>query len=374
MDYAAATPLDPGVLQAMQPYFSEKFYNPSALYLAAREVARDIAAARALVAHHLGARPAEVLFLAGGTEANNLAINGVMSQYSQANIVTSSIEHESVLLPAQKYAHREVSVHADGHIDLEDLNRLVDDHTALVSIMYANNEIGTIQPIKRIAQFISDVRKRRNNSGNKLPLYLHVDACQATLYLDLHAVRMGIDLMTLNGGKMYGPKQSGVLYVRAGVRLAPQVLGGGQEFGMRSGTENVANSIGLSIALDQAQVNRDKEVDRLQQLQGVFIGAIEANIKGAVVNGSHKYRLPNNIHVTFPDADNERLVMALDEAGIQAASGSACSASSEEPSHVLKAIGLSDADARSSLRFSLGRNTKMEDIHTVVDILARLAV
>lgn len=374
MDYAAATPLDNRVLDAMMPYFAEKYHNPSAIYLAAKEVTQDIVAARALVAHHLGARPAEIVFVAGGTEANNLAISGVMDQSPQANIITSNIEHESVLLPAQKYAYKAAPVHTDGRIDIGGLENLIDDQTALVSIMYANNEIGTIQPIKRIAQHIAEVRKCRKNSGNKLPLYLHVDACQATLYLDLHVVRMGADLMTINGGKMYGPKQSGALYVRSGVALAPQVLGGGQEFGIRSGTENVANIIGLSVALEQAQARRSKETERLVKLQKKFIWTANHKIKNVLVNGSDKYRLPNNVHITIPNVDNERLIMALDESGIQAAAGSACSASSEEPSHVLKAIGLSDAAARSSLRFTLGRGTTTGDINTVVDTLAHLVV
>ncbi len=374
MDHAAATPLDSEVLLAMQPYFSEKFYNPSALYLAAKDTSKDIAAARTRVAGHFGARPAEVIFLAGGTEANNLAIHGVMKKYPEANVVVSAVEHEAVLQPARQYMHKEASVTADGRVDVSSLAGLIDDQTVLVSVMYANNEVGTIQPIKQVARLLSELRKRRKNSGNTLPLYFHTDACQATLYLDLHAARLGVDLLTINGGKMYGPKQSGALYVRTGVHLLPQILGGGQELGVRSGTENVPGVIGLAAALDLAYSRRSKEVERLQRLQTLFIAMVEDKIPHVLVNGSRKHRLPNNVHVTFPGVDNERLIMALDEAGIQAAAGSACSASSEEPSHVLRAIGLSDEEAQSSLRFTMGRTTSEEDVRYAVDTLVRLVV
>ncbi|HTE22669.1 MAG TPA: cysteine desulfurase family protein [Candidatus Limnocylindria bacterium] len=372
LDYAAATPLDSEVLAAMGPYFSEQFYNPSALYLGAKDVARDVAKARTRIAGQFGVRPAEVIFTAGGTEANNLAIHGVMQQFPEANVVVSTIEHESVLKPAHQYACKEAPVTKDGQVDVLQLEKLIDDQTVLVSVMYANNEIGTIQPIRKITTTLEEVRKRRKYSGNDLPLYFHTDACQAAQYLDLHVSRLGVDLMTINGGKMYGPKQSGALFVRAGVKLQPQILGGGQEFGVRSGTENVAGSIGLSVALDLAQARRHEETERLQKLQKVFITELQAAIPVIQINGSLKSRLPNNVHVTIPGTDNERLVMALDEAGIQAAAGSACSASSEEPSHVLRALGMSETDAQASLRFTMGRGTTEQDIHTTVNTLKKI--
>lgn len=374
LDYAAATPLDPKVMAAMQPYFTDNFYNPSALYLSAKAVAKDISEARGRIAKHFGARPAEVIFTAGGTEANNLAIHGVMNQHPGANIVVSAVEHEAVLKPAHQYDCKEAPVKPDGQVDVAQLEKLIDDKTVLVSVMYANNEVGTIQPIRQIANTLEELRKRRKNSGNELPLYFHTDACQAAQYLDLHANRLGVDMMTINGGKMYGPKQSGVLYVRAGVKLAPQVLGGGQEFGVRSGTENVPAVIGLATALDEAQKRKDSEVERLQKLQRSFIGLIEENVPGVQVNGSRKHRLPNNVHVTIPGVDNERLIMQLDEAGIQAAAGSACSASDEEPSHVLRAMGMTDKEAQASLRFTLGRSSTEVDLRTTVDTLTRLIV
>jgi cysteine desulfurase len=381
LDYAAGTPVDVAVLEAMRPYFTEQFYNPSALYLAAKDVAKDIAAARAAVASLLGARPAEIFFTAGGTEANNLAINGVMQLHRVgpcANIVVSAIEHESVLKPAHQYACKEAPVYADGQVDVDELRNLIDDQTVLVSVMYANNEIGTIQPIRQIAQLLEDIRAERQKAGNELPLYFHTDACQAAAYLDLHVSRLGVDIMTINGGKIYGPKQSGVLYIRAGVQLQPQVLGGGQELGIRSGTENVAGVMGMAKALELVQARRHEEGDRLQNLQRQFMKGLEQAIPGATINGSTKHRLPNNVHVTIPRQDNERLIMALDEAGIQAAAGSACSASSDEPSHVLRAIGLSDAEAQASLRFTMGIGTDEHAIDhtaaTLVRILSDLVI
>ena len=314
-------------------------------------------AARSKVAHWLGAKSSEIIFAAGGTEANNLAIHGIMRRFPKGNIVVSAIEHESVLAPAGQYNCREAGAHPDGRINVDDLKVKIDSQTVLVSVMYANNEIGTIQPIREISRLIADIRHQRQAEGNKLPLYFHTDACQAANYLDLHVARLGVDLMTLNGGKIYGPKQSGCLYVKAGVVAEPLIDGGGQERGLRSGTENVAGAVGFAEALDLAQEMRREEAVRLQTLQRQFIEELEKNIPDVVINGSLKYRLSNNIHVTIPGQDNERLLIQLDEAGIQAAAGSACSASNEESSHVLHALGLDDAAARASLRFTMGRST-----------------
>ncbi|HEY5152651.1 MAG TPA: aminotransferase class V-fold PLP-dependent enzyme, partial [Candidatus Saccharimonadales bacterium] len=256
-------------------------------------------------------------------------------------------------------------------LDLDDLRQKIDGKTVLVSIMYANNEIGTIQPIREITKLIADIRRQRGPGA--LPLYLHTDACQAANYLDLHVARLGVDMMTINGGKIYGPKQSGALYVKAGIMLKPLVNGGGQERGLRSGTENVASIIGLVAALDLAQSGRRQEAERLRILQDNFFDLIENQIPAAQINGSRKYRLPNNVHLTLPGQDNERLLIRLDEAGIMAAAGSACSASSQESSHVLHALGLSDAEARASLRFTMGRQTDIAAIQTTVKVLAQLS-
>jgi cysteine desulfurase len=373
VDHAAATPMDPLVAVAMQPYFTEQFYNPSATYLAAKAVQADVAVARGRVAHWLGARPSEVVFTAGGTEANNLAVRGVMTQYPDANVVVSAIEHESVLAAAHAYNCKAAPVNAEGILDVDQLAALVDDHTVLVSVMYANNEVGTIQPIRRLSESLEVIRQARRAAGNDLPLYLHTDAAQAAAYLDLHVARLGVDLMTLNAGKIYGPKQVGCLYVASHVQLAPQVLGGGQERGVRSGTENVAGVIGFAKALDLVQERRHEEGARLHQLQHLFITLLAAHVPMAVVNGSRKLRLPNNVHLTLPGTDNERLLIQLEEQGILAAAGSACSASNDEPSHVLRAMGLPDVDAQSSLRFTMGRQTTEADVRVVVQALRTLS-
>lgn len=370
LDYAAATPLMPDVLTVMQPYFATEFYNPSATYQAAQIVHKDLERARAKVAHWLGARPSEIIFTAGGTEANNLAIHGVLRQFPDGNVVVSAVEHESVLVPARGYECREVAVQPDGRLKLDDLERQIDDRTVLVSVMYANNEIGTIQPLREAAKLVA--AKRQARGPNSRPLLLHTDACQAANYLDLHVARLGVDLLTLNGGKIYGPKQSGALYVKAGTVLQAQVLGGGQERGLRSGTENVAAAIGLATALEQAQNRRHDEVERLRLLQRQFLQLLGEQMSAAVVNGSRKHRLPNNVHLTLAGKDNERLLIQLEQAGILAAAGSACSASDEEPSHVLRAIGLSDAEARASLRFTMGRGTTPAMIEHTVQQLREL--
>ena len=223
-DYSASTPLDVRVKKAMEPYFTDYFYNPSSGYSKAREVAVDLKNARAQIASLLGSKPSEIIFTAGATEANNMAIYGVMEKFSQANIVVSAIEHESVLKPAQNYRIKLCPVAKSGIIDLKELEALIDEKTVLVSVMLANNEIGTIQPVKKVAELINQVRQKRIKTGNKLPIYLHSDMAQAGNYLDLHISRLGVDLMSLNGGKIYGPKQSGILFVKTGLVLKPLIL------------------------------------------------------------------------------------------------------------------------------------------------------
>lgn len=372
LDYAAATPLDPEVYTAMEPFLREQYFNPSATYQAAHAVRQALEQARAQVAHWLGSRTSEVIFTAGGTEANNLAIQGIMRRYPEANLVVSSVEHESVLVPAAQHNHRLVTVGADGRINLDDLQTNIDENTVLVSMMYANNEVGMVQPLREASRIIEAVRHQRRAAGNSLPIYLHTDACQAANYLDLHVARLGVDLLTLNAGKIYGPKQSGVLYLKGGIVLQPVISGGGQERGLRSGTENVAAAVGLAAALDKAQNIRHDEGQRLHVLQQEFYEQLHTQLPKTIINGSQKQRLPNNVHLTLPGEDNERLLFALDEAGILAAAGSACTASNEEPSHVLRAMGLSDSDAQSSLRFTMGRQTTSKDITQTVSTLARL--
>jgi cysteine desulfurase len=369
LDYAAATPMDKQVREAMEPYFTSKFHNPSATYLAARVIRQDLNGARTSIANWLGARPAEIYFTAGATEANNLAIAGIMSQFPGGEVLVSSIEHDSVLAPAKQFKCNKIASTPRGIIDLVDMQKKINKDTALVSVMFVNNELGTIQPIREIAKIVAEERRKRLKAGNKTPIYLHTDAAQAANYLDLHTARLGADLMSINGGKIYGPKQTGVLFVRAGVVLAPLIVGGGQERNMRSGTENVAGVIGLSKALDITQNIKEIESKKLKQLRELFASELIKSIPSIQINGSSKHQAPHILHVTFPGVDNERLMMELDEKDVQTAVGSACSAASAEPSHVLQAIGMSDELARSSLRFSLGRQTTKKDVLKTVKLL-----
>lgn len=373
LDYAAATPVDKTVLRAMEPYFVANFYNPSALYLKARKTKSDISEARSRIAQLLGARPSEVIFTSGGTESNNLAISGVMQAFPGSKMVISAIEHESVRVVASQYDTKEVSVEADGLIDLAKLEKNIGENTVLVSVMYANNEIGVVEPIREVSELLQKIRKNRLKTGNNLPLYLHTDACQAANYLDIHVSRLGVDMMTLNGGKIYGPKQSGILYVKSNVKLRAQTLGGGQERGLRSGTENVPGIMGFTKALEVATKKRATEQDRLKKLQDYFVEELQKVLPCTAINGSLKHRLPNNLNIMLPGKDNERLTMQLDEAGIMCATGSACSASKEESSHVLKAIGLTDDQARASLRLTMGRGTTKAAIVDTVRALSKIA-
>lgn len=368
-DFAAATPLTKEALIAMQPYYSEKFYNPSAMYLSARGVRSDIEESRHVVAQAIGARPGEIIFTAGGTEANNIAISGVMNQFPGKKLLISAIEHEAILEPARDYKTEIIPVNEKAEVSLGDLEKMIDDDVVLISVMYANNEVGTIEPIKEIAEIVKSINKSRKQRGESTPLYFHTDACQAASHLDLHVSRLGIDLMTINGGKIYGPKQSGALFVRAGIVLGEYIKGGGQERGIRSGTENVAGIVGFSTALRVAREKSFSEKKRLEDLRDKFIKQLTIDLPEVIIFGHLKKRLPHNVSFAVPGIDNERLMMLLDEKGFQVATGSACQAASTEPSHVLRAMGVDDELARSSIRLSFGRETTGEDLNELLEAL-----
>jgi cysteine desulfurase len=372
LDYAAATHMDSAVLEAMQPYFTANFYNPSATYLAGRSARQALEAARHQVAQLIGARASEVVFTAGATEANNLAIQGLMRNYPEGDILISAIEHESVLAPTREFKHQEIPVSQQGIVDLAKLEKMIGDKTVLVSVMLVNNELGTIQPLREIAEILNKLSISRQNKGNKFPLYLHTDAAQAPNYLDIHVSRLGVDFMSLNGSKIYGPKQSGTLYVKAAARLRPLISGGGQEFGLRSGTENMAGIAGFAKALEIADTRRRDEVNKIAKLRQSFEELLQKTGLQIVINGANNRRAPHISSVSFAGVDNERLMMELDERGIQCAVGSACSASRKEASHVLSAIGLGEAATHSTLRFSFGRQTTNDDIQKAVHELVQL--
>jgi cysteine desulfurase len=368
LDNAAATQMDKRVFKAMEPFFEDIYYNPSALYFGARQARDSLEQARATVARLIGAKPSEIIFTAGGTESNNLAIQGVAQANPNKQILISAIEHEAVRKPAANYKYKIIKVDERGRLNIDDLKKIINADTVLVSVMYVNNEIGTIQDIVAITKIVKEERRKRAKSGNSNPIYVHTDACQAPLYLDVNVARLGVDLMSLNGGKIHGPKQSGVLYVKSGVLLKPQILGGGQEFGYRSGTENVAFANGIAKALDLANKNRPKRAKDVSELRDYFVQKLQKNFD-VTISGHPSNRVANNVHAIFDNCDNERVLFALDELGVDVAMGSACSASSDEVSHVLLAIGKSEQQARSSIRFSLGKDTTKSEINKTVEIL-----
>jgi cysteine desulfurase len=372
LDYAATTPMDPSVFKAMEQYFTYNFYNPSASYLAAKRVKKELDGVRAGVARHLGAKLPEIIFIAGATEANNLALQGVMKQFPDGEILISAVEHDSVRTPAWLFDCHEIPVTKQGIAEPLAVEKFISDNTVLVSVGLVNNETGTIQPLKEISSILGKVRAERSKKGNNRPIYLHTDAAQAGCYLSLNASRLGVDMMSINGGKIYGPKQSGALFVKTGVRLSPIIAGGGQEWGMRAGTENVPAIFGLAAALEKAQSLRTAESKRLTGLRELFIEKVTEALPNTQINGSKKHSAPHIVSATFQGRDNERLMMELDEAGIQCATGSACHAGTGTPSHVLAAMGLPDKASRSTLRFSFGRHTNENDIAAAIRELKRI--
>ncbi|HEY2003674.1 MAG TPA: cysteine desulfurase family protein [Candidatus Saccharimonadia bacterium] len=374
LDHAATTPIDPRVLEAMRPFLEDQFANPSSLYRAARATRRAVEDARHTIAATLGAKPTEIVLTSGGTEGDNLAIQGVLRAHPGAHWVTTAIEHDAVVniaraLDRQGFSHTVVPAKPNGIVDPTVIAQAITDRTVLLSVMMANNEIGTIQPIAELAKLVARIRADRATRGINHPLYLHTDAAQAAGYLDLQVSRLNVDLLSLNGSKIYGPKGTGVLYVRHGTDLEPLMYGGGQERGRRSGTENIAGVVGLAKALELATADREAESRRLIVLRDDLIRRLLEAIPGAILNGDPKRRLPNNANLTIPGAEGEGLVLYLDNAGIMASTGSACTTGSLDPSHVLLAIGRTPAEANSSLRLTLGNSTDAQTIDRVVDVL-----
>lgn len=353
----------------MLPYLQETYGNPSSIHHKGREAHDALRHARMEVARAVGARASEIVFTSGGTEANTLALRGVLGAYGaeRKHILISAIEHPSILATAEAlsqegYEVEYIPVDAYGLVNVDDVLSHARADTALISIMYANNEIGTVEPI-------ADIACALHQKFSTNPPLLHTDACQASGQLPLNVTSLGIDLMTLNAGKMYGPKGAGMLYVRTGVRLAPTARGGHQELGLRAGTENLAGIVGLAHALTLATEEMEVEASRLSTLRDSFITSVQKAIPDVVLNGHPSLRLPNNIHFSFPFIEGEALVLLLDSYGICASTGSACNADDLLPSHVLRAIKQSDELIHGSIRFSLGRSTTGDDIAYTVSTL-----
>lgn len=381
LDHAATTPLDPEVKATMEPFWSKNFGNPSSIYQAGIMAKEALNQARDKIAKLLGVKASEIIFTAGGTESANLAILGLSRALNPStslrtrkpgHIITTTIEHPAVLnsvlaLKNEGFSFTALPVDKYGLIAPEQIKKAIKPETILVSVMYANNEIGTIEPIAEIGKLLKTINKGRKNK-----IYFHTDACQAAGYLDLNVEKLGVDLLTLNGSKIYGPKGSGILYVKSGTPIKPLIFGGGQEKGLRSGTENVPAFIGLAKALEMAQQNKDKECRRLKKLSQNLTERILKTIPKTFINGHPQKRLPNNVNITILDIEGEALLLHLDHYGICASTGSACHSQNLEPSHVLQAIGLPREIIHGSLRLTLGKKTTQKEIDYVVKVLPQI--
>lgn len=369
LDFAAATPLDERVFDVMKPYLTTEFYNPSASYQAARRVRADYEVARHRLAMAVGAKQHEIILTAGSTESINLGVHGVIGHYG-GRVAVSGIEHAAVLAAGKRHDVDMIVADSRGYITPEAVARVITPKTTLISVGYVNNELGTVQPLRDIAAVVEGERQQRLSAGNLHPIFLHTDASQAVGLLDISVSRLGVDLMTIGAGKCYGPKQVGLLWVRAGLELQPLVDGGGQENNVRSGTENVAGVIGFAEAVSLAVATRKSESYRLSQLRDQLWSRLDGAVPDIVRNGHAKRHAPHILHVSVPGLDGERVVFALDERGVMAATGSACAASSGTRSHVLTAVGMSDELADGSLRLSVGRTTTTTDIDDAAQIIA----
>lgn len=356
LDHAAATPMDKRVVAAMLPFFSEKFFNPSSPYAPALNVRREYEAAKDTIARVIGATGDEIVMTAGATESINLAFGAV-----KGHVIVPSIEHHAVLAAAKRHDYSVVDVASSGRVSVDAIKAELRPDTVLVSVALANNELGTIQPLRDIAQILQQERDRRLAHGDTTPLYLHSDASQGVGLLDVNVARLGVDMLTINAAKVYGPKQMGILYASRHIALEPQIVGGGQERGYRSGTENVAGTIGFAKAMELADEHRRHEVERLRQLRDTLEADLLTAFPYAVISGHKKHRLPGHLHISWPGIDAERLIFALEAQGVLVATGSACAANKGTRSHVLTSIGLDEATADGSLRLSLGALSTQEN-------------
>ncbi len=364
LDYAAATPLEPKVLLAMEPYFSDKFFNPSSPYSPAIDVRHDYEDAKKSLGRSIGATGEEIIITAGATESINLALKGI-----GGHIVTVATEHPAVLETAKQFDHTIVGVDASGTVLLDELKSAIRQDTRLVSVSLANNELGTIQPLRAVSEIVKNEAMSRREKGDFTPIYLHSDASQGLGQVDVHVARLGVDLLTLNAAKIYGPKQVGLLWAGSQVKLSPLVYGGGQERSLRSGTENVAGAIGFAKALELATEHRNYEAKRLQSLRDNMQNAVLEAFPEAVVSGHKKNRLASYLHLSFPGLDAERVLFMLEAKGVYVATGSACAANKGTRSHVLEAIGLAPEVADGSLRITLGKFSNEENCTRATDLL-----
>jgi cysteine desulfurase len=369
LDYAATAPCDPEVLKTMEPYFFNKYGNASSLHAFGQEAKKAVEDSRETLAVFLGARPEEIIFTSGGTEADNLAIKGVAEAMQQKgnHIITTVIEHHAVSEPCSYLEKRGfkvtfVKVDKYGLVSLDDIKKAITDKTILISVMHANNEIGTIQPIAEIGRIA-------RNKG----IYFHTDAVQTVGHIPVNVEELNVDLLSLSAHKFYGPKGIGALYARKGVRLERFMHGGDQEKGRRASTHNTPGIVGLGKAIELCGKNMDKEAKFQVELRDKLIRELPKRIPEIYLNGHPSQRLPNNVNFSIKYIEGESILLSLDMVGIAVSTGSACTSSSLEPSHVLLATGLSHEMAHGSIRISMGRWTKEADVDSILEQLPKIA-
>lgn len=387
LDHATSTPVRKEVLRAMKPYWSEKYGNPGTIHQFGMEAKKALDDSRKIIAKILKCHSDEVIFTSSGTESNSLAVFGVLEKLEESgvdlktlHIITTVMEHPSILNWFQKYEKKGVKVSyigidEEGIVDLKKFREELKPNTVFVSVMYANNEIGTIQPISKISHILQKHRKKSgvDFSGDiknrNLPLIFHTDASQAPLYLNLDINSLGVDMLTIDGQKIYGPKGVGVLFKKRGVEVSPLMIGGGQEDGLRAGTENIPLIVGIAVALELANNNREKECGRLRELQNHFINRVLKEIRGTILNGSREKRLSNNINISIPNIDSEFMIVKLDNKGIACSSKSACMGKKKQDSYVIENLG---NKLGNSLRFTIGMITTKKDIDYTVESIKNL--
>jgi cysteine desulfurase len=367
MDHSATTPVAPEVLEAMLPYFSEKFGNASSLHSFGLEAKEALEESREKVAGLLGAKPEEIIFTSGGTESDNLALKGIArkNQKSGKHIITTQVEHPAILeccrrLEKEGFEVTYLPVTNEGLVEIATLESAIRSDTILISVMHANNEVGTIQPLEEIGRLAAEK-----------DIYLHTDAVQSVGKIPTDVNKLGVDLLSLSAHKLYGPKGVGALYIRNGTRLESIIQGGGHEHGLRSGTENIAGIVGLARATELAGETRIMEAERLTRLRDRLAELVMSKVKEAWINGTMKMRLPGNLNFGFKYVEGESLLLFLDSIGINVSTGSACSSHKLEPSHVLLSLGLKPEECHGSLRITLGRSNTMEEVDYVALGIAR---
>lgn len=379
-DYAATTPLDGTVLKKMMPYLENKYGNPSSIHKFGQETSEAINEAREKIAKFLNCKPTEIIFTGSASESDNLAIRGVIKAIrrkkqagERIHVITTKIEHKAVLEVFRELEKEGVKVvylpvGPDGLINLDDLRAEITPETDLISVMYANNEVGSIQAIKKIGKLIADINKIEEH-----PIYFHTDAVQAANWIDLDVNSLGVHLLTLSGHKIYGPKGVGALYIKEGTPIMPIILGGSHEWNLRAGTENVAGIVGMGVAVSQIKHTKANTMAMLKLKERLIKGVL-SNVQGSKINGPRKPedQLPSIVNFSFLGVEGESLVIALDEAGFAVSTGSACTSAALMPSHVLIAMGLIDLDAHSSLRISLGKYTTIKEIDLFVKTLPKI--